>query len=460
MEIVKDTQEEVGLRVLVVDDEPDMVATLRDLLGGEGNTVAVAYSGMEAVATLERRVFDVILTDLSMPGMDGVQLLKEAKIRQPGVEVIIITGYGSIGSAVEAMRLGAFNYMIKPVEPQEILFNLDHVHRRVTAWLGDQAQHRFHGLIGKSPAIRRIFQIIPRVARMNGSVLIQGESGVGKELVAQAIHRCSARANKRFVPIDCGSLSDTLLESELFGHKQGAFTGSSSDRTGMIESAHGGTLLLDEVGNSSSYLQSRLLRVIEEKKIRRLGENHLIPVDVRILAASNANLGQLVEAGKFREDLYYRLSGFVIEIPPLRERKEDIPLLVRHFLEENRQLYPGAPASFSPEALDALMDYPWPGNIRELRTVVDRAVAFAEGEVIRAKDLMFSQPFLVPSAPAGGHGNTSPFDMPFYAAVESFEQRYLSELLAKVGGNISKASQVSGASRKTIREKGKKYGLL
>ncbi|MFB3787185.1 MAG: sigma-54-dependent transcriptional regulator [bacterium] len=460
METIKDRHEDLGLRVLVVDDEPDMVATLRDLLDGEGNTVDVAYSGMEAVATLEQRPFDVILTDLSMPGMDGVELLKEARIRQPGVEVIIITGYGTIGSAVEAMRLGAFNYMIKPVEPREILSNLDRVHRRFAARFDDPRQHRFHDLIGQSAAIRRIFNLIPRVARMNGSVLIQGESGVGKELVAKAIHLCSSRGSKRFVPIDCGALSDTLLESELFGHKQGSFTGSSSDRMGMIESAHGGTLLLDEVGNSSSYLQSRLLRVIEDKKIRRLGENNLIPVDVRILAASNASLSRLVEAGKFREDLYYRLSGFVIEIPPLRERKEDIPLLARHFLVENQHLYDGAPLSFSTDAMDALMEYHWPGNIRELRTVVDRAVAFADGNVIRSRDLLFSQPFPIQTPPAAGHGNVSLLDTPFYAAVEAFEHRYLSDLLAKVGGNISKASQVSGASRKTIREKGKKYGLL
>ncbi len=460
METIRDEREDPGLRVLVVDDEPDMVATLRDLLGGEGNTVSVAYSGMEAVATLEQRPFDVILTDLSMPGMDGVELLKEARIRQPGVEVIIITGYGTIGSAVEAMRLGAFNYMIKPVEPREILSNLDRVQRRYAARCDDPRQHRFHDLIGQSAAIRRIFHLIPRVARMNGSVLIQGESGVGKELVAKAIHQCSPRGSKRFVPIDCGALSDTLLESELFGHKQGSFTGSSFDRTGMIESAHGGTLLLDEVGNSSAYLQSRLLRVIEEKKIRRLGENNLIPVDVRFLAASNANLGRLVEAGRFREDLYYRLSGFVIAIPPLRERKEDIPLLARHFLEENQQMYDGAPASFSAGALDALLEYPWPGNVRELRTVIDRAVAFAEGNAIRSKDIQFSHPFSCLSAPAGSDGTTSLLDTPFYAAVEAFEHRYLSDLLAKVGGNISKASQVSGASRKTIREKGKKYGLL
>lgn len=456
-----DIFDDTALRILVVDDEPDMVATLSDLLTGEGNTVDVAYNGRDALTTLEEREYDLVLTDLSMPGLDGVHLLKEAKSLQPGTEVMIVTGYGTINSAVEAMRQGAFNYLIKPVEPQEIIHNLDRLRQRVFLRGDDRTQYCFHNLIGRSSAMRRIFKLIPRMARMHGSVLIQGESGVGKELVAQAIHHSSPRAGKRFVPIDCGALSDTLLESELFGHKQGSFTGSTADRIGMIETAHGGSLLLDEVGNSSSYLQSRLLRVIEEKKVRRLGENSLIPVDVRILAASNADLAKLVEKGKFREDLYYRLSGFVIEIPPLRERKEDIPLLAQHFLEENARHYERIPTSFTSEALETLMKHYWPGNVRELRTVVDRAVAFAEGPSIESKDLAFS-----PNA-ANSKANTdsedeeySILDTPFYTAVETFERRYLCDLLDLVDGNISKASQVSGASRKTIREKGKKYGLI
>lgn len=450
-----------SLRILVVDDEPDMVSTLSDLLTAEGNTVDVAYNGQEALASLEDQTYDLILTDLSMPSLDGVHLLKEAKNRQPETEVIIITGYGTINSAVEAMRQGAFNYLIKPVEPQEIILNTERIRERVSFRSGDHQSYIFHNLLGKSTAMRRIFKLVPRVARMNGSVLIQGESGVGKELVAQAIHHSSPRAGKRFVPIDCGALSDTLLESELFGHKQGSFTGSTTDRTGMIETAHGGSLLLDEVGNASSYLQSRLLRVIEEKKVRRLGENSLIPVDIRILAASNADLAKLVEKGKFREDLYYRLSGFVIEIPPLRDRKEDIPLLAQHFLEENARHYEKVPSSFSSDAIETLMEHHWPGNVRELRTMVDRAVAFADGPVIESKDLLNSgRPSNGESRPIVEDEDCSMLGSPFYAAVETFERRYLSELLDLVEGNISKASQVSGASRKTIREKGKKYGLI
>lgn len=444
-----------------MDDEPDMVSTLSDLLTAEGNTVDVAYNGLEALASLEDQTYDLILTDLSMPGLDGVHLLKEAKTRQPETEVMIITGYGTINGAVEAMRQGAFNYLIKPVEPQEIIHNIDRIRQYISIRAGDHKNYVFHNLIGKSSVMRRIFKLIPRMARMHGSVLIQGESGVGKELVAQAIHHSSPRAAKRFVPIDCGALSDTLLESELFGHKQGSFTGSTTDRVGMIETAHGGSLLLDEVGNASPYLQSRLLRVIEEKKVRRLGENSLIPVDVRILAASNADLAKLVEKGKFREDLYYRLSGFVIEIPPLRERKEDIPLLAQHFLEENARHYDKIPTSFSSDAIESLMQHFWPGNVRELRTVVDRAAAFAEGPVIDIKDLMFGvRPANGEAKQASEDEEYSMLGTPFYAAVETFEQRYLSELLDLVEGNISKASQVSGASRKTIREKGKKYGLI
>lgn len=463
---------DAGLHILIVDDEPDMVATLNDLLAGDGHHVHTAHSGQDALERLEHRPFDLILTDLSMPGVNGVDLLKEAKTRQPNSEVIIITGYGTINSAVDAMRQGAFNYLIKPVEPQEILQNVDRVSRRLSFHGTDHQEHRFHNLIGKSSAMRKIFNLIPRVARMPGSVLIQGESGVGKELVAHAIHACSARSSKRFVPIDCGALSDTLLESELFGHKQGSFTGSTSDRIGMIETAHGGTLLLDEVGNGSGLLQSRLLRVIEEKKVRRVGENNFIPIDIRILAATNASLGELVEKNLFREDLYYRLCGFVIEIPPLRERIEDIPLLAQYFLEQNAEYYDSMPSQFSPEALETLMHYPWPGNVRELRIVIDRAVALSDGARIERRDLTFGsqQNPMEPSADitamssSNGHGTNgahgSMLETPFYSAVEDFERAYLTELLEKVEGNISQASHLSGASRKTIREKGKKYGLL
>ncbi len=454
-------QSEISLRILVVDDEPDMVSTLNDLLTGEGNKVDVAYSSNEALASLEEKDFDLILTDLSMAGMNGVDLLKEVKTGHPDTEIMIITGYGTINSAVEAMRHGALNYLIKPVEPQEILLNVDRVKRRLSMRGADHKEHRFHNLIGKSPGMRKIFALIPKVARMYGSVLIQGESGVGKELIAQAIHSSSSRKSKRFVPIDCGALSDTLLESELFGHKHGSFTGSTSDRIGMIETAHGGTLLLDEVGNASSYLQSRLLRVIEEKKVRRLGENTMIPVDVRILAASNVPLHEQVTEGRFREDLYYRLSGFIIDIPPLRERKEDIPLLAQHFLEQNAQYYDRIPSSFSPEAMEVLMQYFWPGNVRELRTVVDRAIALTESDSIEMPEIIFNGSLNTMEEPPDiPDSEESILSTPFYTAVEVFEKKYLTVLLEHVDGNISKASQVSGASRKTIREKGKKYGLI
>jgi len=337
---------------------------------------------------------------------------------------------------------------------------VDRVRQRVSIRGYDRNSHSFYNLVGKSPVMRKIFNLIPRVAKMQGAVLVQGESGVGKELAAQAIHLCSSRASKRFVPIDCGALSDTLLESELFGHKHGSFTGAAADRIGMIEAAHGGTLLLDEVGNASPYLQSRLLRVIEEKKVRRLGENTMIPVDMRIIAASNAKLQRLVERGRFREDLFYRLSGFIITIPPLRERKEDIVLLAQYFLDQNAQYYERIPTKFSAEAIDILLKYPWPGNVRELRTVVDRAAAFTEGDIIEKKDLIFTQPFLEEDGKKPAKPDSPNLSVPFYSAVETFERNYLSELIDRVNGNISKASQISGASRKTIREKGKKYGLL
>ncbi len=451
-----------SLHILIVDDEADMLSTLKDLLHSDGHQVDIATQGSEALEKIKQTPYEMVITDLSMPGMNGVQLVTEAKSIHPETEVMIITGYGTINSAVEAMRQGALNYLIKPVEPQEILLNVDRVRRRVSIRGKEHKNNRFYNLVGCSNAMKKIFKLIPRVSRMQGAVLIQGESGVGKELVAQAIHLSSLRKKKKFVPIDCGSLSDTLLESELFGHKHGSFTGATTDRIGMIETAHGGTLLFDEVGNASSYLQSRLLRVIEEKKVRRLGENSMVPVDVRILAATNACLYDLMEQGLFREDLYYRLSGFIIDIPPLRERKEDITLLAQHFLELNAQYYEESPTSFSQEAMEAITNYHWPGNVRELRTVIDRAVAFTEGCVIEKADLIFAHPLENPSPKEekSSQHNGSLIKMPFYSAVESFERKYLSELLEKVKGNLSKASHISGASRKTIREKGKKYGLL
>lgn len=454
---------ELKLKILIVDDEPDMVSTLDELLTEEGHHVDSAYNSQDALERLETFTYDLILTDLSMPGIDGISLLKESKNRYPETEVIVITGYGTIDNAVEATKLGAFNYLIKPVEPSDILMNVDRVRQRLGLLQENPNNHNFHNIIGRSAAMRKIFQLIPRIARMNNSVLIQGESGVGKELVAQAIHLASQRSGKKFIPIDCGALSDSLLESELFGHKQGSFTGSTADRTGMIETANGGTLLLDEVGNASLFLQSRLLRVIEEKKVRRVGDNHFTPVDVRILAASNVRLAEMVEQGTFREDLYYRLSGFVIDIPPLRERKEDIPLLAQYFLEKNAEQYDFAPSSFSPEAIEALLNYPWHGNVRELKTVIDRAVAFADGSMVTKKNLIFDRSFtmnLIPMPVNGTNGNGTMLGTPFYTAVENFEKCYLSELLEAAEGNISQASQISGASRKTIREKGKKYGLL
>ncbi|MBI1389662.1 MAG: response regulator [bacterium] len=450
------------VRVLIVDDEPDMVSTLAQLVGGEGGEVEPAFSAHEALAACERDEFDVILSDLSMPGMSGVDLLREIKARTPATEVIIITGYGTIDGAVEAMRLGAFNYLIKPVEPDELLDNLSRIRRRLALTGGDPRASGYQGMIGRSAKMRKIFSLIPRVARMRGSVLIQGESGVGKELVARAIHDCGDRRGRPFVPIDCGAMTETLLESELFGHKQGAFTGSITDRAGLIESANGGTLLLDEIGNSSLAMQSRLLRVIEEKKVRRLGANNFLPVDVRFLAAANVDVAEQVNQGRFREDLYYRLCGFVIQVPPLRERRDDIPLLVKHFLDQVGEYLAGAPAFVSPEAMETLMKYAWPGNVRELRIVVERAAALAEGPCIEKRDLVFR--------PLNGTGSPSPaqpvgepsslIDIPFYEAVEEYERKYLSELLERAGGNISHASHLSGASRKTIRDKGRKYGLL
>jgi two-component system response regulator AtoC len=384
----------------------------------------------------------------------------DLKKNQPETDFIIITGYGTINSAVEAMRYGALNYLIKPVEPQDIIRYVDLVRRRHLHRSENEDSDRFHGLVGKSSNMRKIFTLIPKIAQMHGSVLIQGETGVGKELVAQAIHKCSKRRERKFVPVDCGSLSDSLLESELFGHKQGAFTGSTSDRAGLIEHANGGSLFLDEIGNSSLLLQSRLLRVIEEKKVRRVGENNYNPADVRVIAACNEDLKDLMEQERFRQDLYYRLSGFVIDIPPLRDRLDDIPLLANYFLQENNKIYNFQIKGFSSQAMEHIMKYNWPGNIRELRIVIERAVAMVDQDIIEKKDLIFDNPIYDQVETEILPTDDTILNTPFYTAVESYERMYLAKLFDKVEGNISRASQLSGASRKTIREKGKKYGLL
>lgn len=448
------------LRILVVDDEPDMAATFRELLAGDGDHVEIANTGTDALQRFESEKYDLLVTDFAMPGMNGLELMKEVKKNQPETDFIIITGYGTINSAVEAMRYGALNYLIKPVEPQDIIRYVDLVRRRHLHRSENEDSDRFHGLVGKSSNMRRIFSLIPKIAQMNSSVLIQGETGVGKELVAQAIHRCSKRRERKFVPVDCGSLSDSLLESELFGHKQGAFTGSTSDRTGLIEHANSGTLFLDEIGNSSLLLQSRLLRVIEEKKVRRVGENNYNPADVRVIAACNEDLKDLMEKERFRQDLYYRLSGFVLEIPPLRDRVDDIPLLAHYFLEEYNKLYSLQIKGFSSQAMEHIMKYSWPGNIRELRIVIERALALADQDIIQKQNLIFDHPVLDHTEADILPTDDTVLNTAFYTAVESYERMYLSKLFDKVEGNISRASQMSGASRKTIREKGKKYGLL
>ncbi len=449
-----------GTRILVVDDEPDMVTTLRDLLVNDGHYVDVAHDGMEALSILGSREYEILLTDLSIPELDGVDLLRRSKERHPELQVIIITGYGTIDSAVEAMKSGAFNYLIKPVEPQEILANVERIKQILFLKERSEESCVFHNMVGRSRAMQRVFDLIPKLARLQMPVLIEGETGTGKELVGRALHDYSRHKNQPFVPLDCGSLPESLLESELFGHKQGAFTGSTCDRRGLLEMANGGSLLLDEISNASLHLQTRLLRVIEEKQIRRVGDENFIDVDFRVLSASNASLASLVEAGTFREDLYYRLCGFVLELPPLRERREDIPVLAEHFLTFFKPSDSRKPEGFSSGALDALVNYDWPGNVRELRLVVERGAALCHKKLIEVQDLVFTGIRLPHLSSTPKEGPRSLLDQPFYAVVEEVERKYLTELLGQVSGNISQASKLSGASRKTIREKAKRYGIL
>jgi two-component system NtrC family response regulator len=337
---------------------------------------------------------DAIITDMKMPGMDGMALLDRIHLAQPDLPVIMMTAYGSVEKAVEAMRKGAFDYILKPFKNEELKVTIrkaiDHYHlvcqnRRLTQEL--ETRYQFGNIVGKSAPMQRIFQLIEKVAPAKATVLVTGESGTGKELIARAIHYNSLRRNQAFISVNCGALPETLLESELFGHEKGSFSGAVSQRKGRFELAHGGTLFLDEISEMSPPLQVKLLRVLQEMEFERVGGSQTLKVDVRVVAASNRNLKEEVAGGRFRADLFYRLNVVYVSLPPLRERTDDIPLLVKHFLGKYSDQNAPSPISISPEAMKCLLEYAWPGNVRELENVIERAVILSDRELIQAKDL-------------------------------------------------------------------------
>src|SRR5436190_2163182 len=383
--------------LLLVEDEAPLREAIAEQLATRGYKVAQADSGEAAMAHLADFAFDIIVTDLRLPGIDGSAVIEAAVARYPHIIAIVVTGFGTVKDAVEAIKRGAWDFVSKPFQIDELLHVLDSAieQRRLkseNAYLRSQLEerYRFEGIVGKSRPMERLFQLLETVAPTNSTILITGETGTGKEVVARAIHHNSPRRGHRFVALNCSAIPETLLEAELFGHVRGAFTGAVGNRQGRLEQAHKGTLFLDEVGTMSAALQMKLLRVLQEREFERVGDNQTIKVDVRVIAATNSDLAKLVADGQFREDLFYRLNVIPVQLPPLRERKEDIPLLVRHFLDKFRgDASPTRPPmTVSQEAMRQLMSYHWPGNVRQLENAIERATAFTAGRSqIEAADM-------------------------------------------------------------------------
>ncbi len=440
------------VKILVVDDEAIVRESLGDWLKDADYQVFTAESGHEALKVIEKEKPIIMIADLVMPSMDGIELMKKAKARQPGIEVIIITAYASIPTAITAIKEGAYDYIEKPFCPEraELLVKKLAEHQELieeNLTLRQRLEDRYHfeNIITKSPKMQRLIELIKVVGKSNATVLITGESGTGKELVARAIHSQSSRHNKSFIAVSCAALPESLLESELFGHEKGSFTGAYTQKKGKFEFAHGGTIFLDEVGEMSANIQVHLLRVLEEKEFTRVGGNEPIRVDLRVISATNKDLRKAIEKQEFREDLYYRLNVVNIELPPLRERKEDIPLLAEHFLNkfaaDNRKEVTG----FSPDAMEFLLGYDWPGNVRELENAIERAVILAKDSLITVADLPQENLSLVRLASTGKN-------------LKEVEKNHVLNVLRKTGGNYSEAARILGISRMTLYNKAKEYG--
>ena len=441
------------VKILVVDDEAIVRESLSDWLKDVGYQVFTAENGHKALEVIETEKPSIMIADLVMPGMDGIELMKRAKGQQPKIEVIIITAYASIPTAINAMKEGAYDYIEKPFCPEKAEFlvkNLaEHqelVKENLSLRQRLEDRYRFENIIAKSSKMQRVIEVIKIVAKSNATVLITGESGTGKELVARAIHSQSHRRIKPFVAVSCAALPESLLESELFGHEKGSFTGAYAQKKGKFEFANGGTLFLDEVGEMSANIQVHLLRVLEEKEFTRVGGNEPSRVDVRVISATNKDLRKAIEQQEFREDLYYRLNVVNIELPSLRERKEDIPLLAEHFLYkfaiENQKEITG----FSPEAMEFVLDYDWPGNVRELENAIERAVILAKGSIITIGDL--PQENLSPAYSTTPRKN-----------LKEVERGHIWNVLRETGDNYSEAARILGISRMTLYNKAKEYGF-
>jgi len=444
--------------ILVIDDDKAIRDSCSQVFKKEGYTAKTAKDGTEGLKLFKKEFFHAVLLDLKLPDLDGMEILSRIEEENPETPVIIITGFATIESAVEAMKRGASDYLAKPFSPEQLRVITKKVleSRKIffeNIYLREEFEKKseFDMVIGKSMEMDKVLDIVRRVSSSESTVLITGESGTGKELIAREIHNHSPRKNAPFVVVDCGALVETLFESELFGHVKGSFTGAYETKHGRFEVANGGTIFLDEISNMSLNIQANLLRVIQEREITRIGSTKLIKVDVRILAATNENLADLVRKGKFREDLFYRLSVVPVHLPSLRERKEDIPLLVEHFLQKYGRRARKKIKGLSSAIKKALMEYDWPGNIRELENTIERAVVLSKGDEIELEDLVYH----------GISSSSSLFHLAGgkYKNLEDIEKEYIKTVLKAQNGNKSRTAKILSIDRKTLMAKVKKYKI-
>jgi two-component system response regulator AtoC len=450
--------------ILVADDDASIRSLLRQLLTDEGYSITEAATGTEVIAQVGESSPDLVIMDVRMPELDGIEALPKVKTASPKTSVLIMTAFGSSNAAIKAMELGAFDYITKPFELDKIshtvkrAFDYQDLAQEVEV-LRDEISSlvQTERIVGNSPPMQEVYKTVGKVAKADATVLITGESGTGKELVAEALHYNSNRRSGPMVKVSCAALPETLLEAELFGHEKGSFTGAMTMRKGRFELADKGTVFLDEIGEMSLATQTKLLRVLQERKIERIGSSLPIKVDIRIICATNKDLQKQVEQNKFRDDLYYRLNVINIHMPPLRERKEDIPALVEHFLAKHRYSATAQPAAISEEALKRLTEYEWPGNVRELENVVERAVVLSRGQIITSRELPFGEH--VDGEHEDENEDVSAERSFFKKSVSQFEKDLIMKALKDAGGNRSKAAEMLGIYRRLLYAKIKEYGL-
>jgi two-component system response regulator PilR (NtrC family) len=452
--------------LLVEDNERERQITV-ETLREEGFLVEEAAAAKRALEMIALSRFDVVVTDLMMPGMSGEQLLVELRQKHPATQVVLITAYGSIDNAVKAMKNGAFYYLTKPIDRETLVMavtkaaELASLQQEIMVLRTSlEGKLELQGIIGQDPAFLEVVKVVRKVAPSNTTVLIEGESGTGKELIARAIHKLSPRAQRPFIAINCSAIPDSLIENELFGHERGAFTGAAERKIGLFEAADRSTLFLDEIADLDSGLQGKILRVLQEKEIRRVGGHESLPIDVRLVAATNRNLAQEVAEGRFRQDLYYRVNVFQIALPPLRERRSDIPLLANHFLRRFSHMAGGRVKEISREAMEALLDYSWPGNIRQLESAIERAVLLCEGEAITVADLTPEVLERRQPVQSGVKQRADRYELPPTGInFERFERDLIIQAMERSDWVIAKAAKLLGMSYRTLQYRLEKFGL-